>query len=187
VALKEEIGSLAVPDRVDRLARRMTERVGDAELADVKIENADDPDRPVTETFHIRMPGYAQVTGRRVFLQPAVFQKAGVPRYSETTRRFSVQYAFAWSEFDSVTIQLPAGFEVEKAANATSHEFTSLDRYEVLLDELVDRHALRMQRKFGIAKLDFSPDEYPALKSDFDHLHRQDATVLVLVRSGAGQ
>jgi hypothetical protein len=162
----------------------MTDQVGDVEIADVKIQNAADPDRPVTQAFHVRMPGYAQVTGKRVFLQPAVFQKAIAPRYSETTRRFSVQYEFAWSEFDSVTIQLPAGFVVEKAVNATSHDFTSFDRYEMHLDELVDRHALRMQRRFAMARVEFSPDEYPALKSDFDHLHRQDASVLVLVRSG---
>src|SRR5205823_4586991 len=44
-----------------------------AELSDIRIENATEPVRPLVYLYHIRVPEYAQRTGKRLFLQPAFF------------------------------------------------------------------------------------------------------------------
>jgi hypothetical protein len=42
-----------------------------AELSDIRIENVTDPVKPFVYAYHVRVPGYAQRTGKRLFLQPA--------------------------------------------------------------------------------------------------------------------
>ena len=185
-ALKREIGTLAAADQVQHLARRTEERAGVAELNNVQIENANDPDQPVIERFQVRLPGYAQVTGRRLLIQPAVFQKALAPRYSDSKRRFPVQYGGTWSEFDSVIVRLPAGFQIDKVGEPSTHQFSSFGEYVLKLDELLESHSVRVVRRFSMNRLNFESDDYPALKTDFDQLHRQDAAVLVLARTGTG-
>ena len=46
-----------------------------AELSDIRIENVTDPVKPFIYAFHVKVPGYAQRTGKRLFLQPAFFQR----------------------------------------------------------------------------------------------------------------
>ena len=47
------------------------EQMSTAEISNIKIENVTDPAKPFVYAFHVRVPGYAQRTGKRLFLQPA--------------------------------------------------------------------------------------------------------------------
>ena len=50
--------------------------LGSAEISDISIENVTDPDKPFKYNFKIRVPGYATRTGKRIFLQPNVFERS---------------------------------------------------------------------------------------------------------------
>ena len=63
---------------MDRLIAEVKELMSAAELADIKIENVTDDAKPLLYKFHVRVPGYAQRTGKRIFIQPAFFQRGPI-------------------------------------------------------------------------------------------------------------
>lgn len=182
---KRALAVLSPEGRRTDVIDRVRARVGDAELSAVEIENATDPDRPVVERCHVKLPGYAQVTGRRLFLQPAVFHKAETPRYTLGRRRFPVMLKYAWAELDTVLITLPEGFTIEKPDAPAPFTIGDFGRYDAALEQLADGRTLRLRRSFEFSRLNFQADEYPALKSDFEKLQRQDAFTLVLARAAS--
>ena len=120
----EYYGHLAV-DRKDRNdddspARReetlrdsLKSRMSTAELFNIAIENVTDPAKPFIYSYHIRVQGYAQRTGKRLFLQPAFFQHGLGPLFSASSRTHAVYFHYPWSEEDDVEIDLPEGFSLE--------------------------------------------------------------------------
>jgi hypothetical protein len=81
----------------------------------IRMENVVDPVKPFVYSFHMRVPGYAQRTGKRLFLQPAFFQKGIAAMFSASTRKHGIYFHYSWTEDDTVTIDLPAGFALENA------------------------------------------------------------------------
>jgi len=61
--------------REENLKEAVKSRLSSAELTNIAIENATDPVRPFRYKYHVRVPEYAQRTGKRLFLQPAFFEK----------------------------------------------------------------------------------------------------------------
>ena len=61
--------------REENLKEAIKGRLSYAELTNIVIENATDPDKPFIYKYHIRVPGYAQRTGKRLFFQPGFFHK----------------------------------------------------------------------------------------------------------------
>jgi hypothetical protein len=90
--------------REETLRESIKNRISTAELTNIKIENVTDPIKPYTYSYHVRVPGYAQRTGKRLFLEPAFFQHGLAPLFSSSGRKFDVYFNFPWSEEDEVTI-----------------------------------------------------------------------------------
>jgi hypothetical protein len=45
-----------------------------------------DPSKPLVYQYKIRIPNYAQKTGKRLFLQPGFFEYGAAPMFSTATR-----------------------------------------------------------------------------------------------------
>lgn len=91
------------------------ERMSTAEVSNIKIENVTDPVKPYIYSYHVRVPGYAQRTGKRLFLQPGFFEHGREALFSGSERRHAIYFHYPWSEEDSVTIEVPAGFTLDNA------------------------------------------------------------------------
>ena len=96
--------------REETLRDSVKKQMSTADLSAIKVENVTDPLKPFVYNFHIKVPGYAQRTGKRLFLQPEFFQHGIEPLFSGSERKYPVYFNYPWSEEDSVTIELPAGF-----------------------------------------------------------------------------
>ena len=85
-------------------------RLSSAELTNIVIENATDPVKPFIYKYHVRVPGYAQQTGKRLFFQAGYFVKGIEPLFSAGTRRLSVSegflLSFSFSIWSSVNPEL---------------------------------------------------------------------------------
>ncbi len=78
--MKEDNDEETPEQREKKLKDSVNVRFGGAELSEIKIESANDPIKPFVYSYKVRVPGYAERTGKRLFLQPAFFQK-GVGSY----------------------------------------------------------------------------------------------------------
>ncbi len=182
---KHENDDLAETQRGDALREQIQRRFSTAELSAVSFENALDPDLPFVRRYHVRVPGYAQRTGRRLFLQPSFFETGSDPVFSASTRQHPIVFPFAWSEEDHVVVELPEGFALEQPSLPQPIRSGEVASYSVAA-RVVDGKSLVFDRKFhfgGQGALTYGADSYPVLKQFFDSLHEKEEHSLTLAQA----
>ncbi|MBV8855888.1 MAG: DUF3857 domain-containing protein [Acidobacteria bacterium] len=155
-----------------------------AEVTDLHIENVTDPVQPFIYQFHVRVPSYATRTGKRLFLQPAFFEKGVEPLFPTATRRHEVYFHHPWSEDDQVEISLPEGFALDNADAPGALSGGELTKYDPTIAVTKDGRRLIYKRKFYFGKSDgmlrFPVTSYPSLKNYFDEVSKRDGHTIAL-------
>jgi hypothetical protein len=174
--------------REQTLRDSIKERMSTAELADIKIENVTDPIKPFTYSYHVRVPGYAQRTGKRIFLQPAFFEHGLEPMFSGSERRHMVYFHYPWSEEDEVTIELPAGYALDSADAPAPFSGGVVSEYKPSAAVTKDGKMLIYKRSFffgGGGNILFPLGNYNPLKAYFEMVHKQDNHTITLKQGAA--
>jgi hypothetical protein len=189
--LKEYNDDDSPAEREETLKNRFRARLGaGAELTDIKVENVSDPVKPFVYAFHVRVPGYAQRTGKRLFIQPAFFQKGLGPLFPTATRRHEVYFHYPWSEEDRVQITLPEGYALDSAESPAPVSGGELTKYVPGAGVTKDGRTIVYTRKFYFGKgggeiLLFPVNVYPNLKNYFDQVSKEDGHTLALKQAAA--
>ena len=158
-----------------------------AELTNIVIENVSDPAKPFIYKYHIRVPAYAQRTGKRLFLQPAFFQRGLAAPFSASERKHQIYFHYSWMEKDLVTIGLPAGFVLDHAEQPMPFNAQNVAKYEVKIGVVGKGEALQLTRTFTFDGLIFPVQSYTGLKQVFDALHDADNHTITLKQDAAKQ
>jgi len=175
-------------EREEALKEEIKAKMSTAELSGIRIENISDASRPLVHAYHIRVPGYAQRTGKRLFLQPAVFQRGASPLFSASERRYQVYFHFPWSESDEVTIDLPPGYSLDNADAPAGFGSAEISSYKPSIAVTTDGRSIIYKRQFffgGGGTILFPVAAYSQLKTYFDQLHKQDSHAITLKQSAA--
>jgi hypothetical protein len=174
--------------REDTLREELKGQMSTIEVSDVSIENVTDPHKPFVYAYKVRVPGYAQRTGKRLFLQPAFFQHGRGPTFSAADRRNEIYFHYPWSEYDTVEIELPAGFALDNADAPQPFQANEVSKYEVSVSVTADKRKLIYRRSFyfgGGNSLRFPANSYGPLKQLFDELHKRDNHTITLKQDAA--
>jgi hypothetical protein len=185
---KEEIDEESETQRVDRLKEEIKERLSAAEITEIKIENVTDDVKPLLYAFHVRVPGYAQKTGKRIFIQPAFFQRGVEPLFATAGRKYPIYFQFPWSEDDHVQIDIPTGYALDNADAPAPFGSGKISEYKPALSITSDGKTLVYKRTFffgGGNSVLFPVETYPAMKAYFDQLHKQDNHNIALKQPAA--
>lgn len=175
--------------REDTLKESVKKHMSTAELSEIKIENVTDPIKPFTYSYHIRVPGYAQRTGKRLFFQPSVFSRGAGSMFPSTNRKYDVYFHYPWSEQDRITIELPAGFALD---NADAPQSITPDMTQQICAENIkigsDGHVVVYDRNFffgGRSSILFPVKGYAAVKQLFDVISRNDDHTITLKQTAS--
>jgi hypothetical protein len=174
--------------REEILKENVQARLSTAELDDIRVENVTDPVKPFTYKYKIKVPGYAQRTGKRLFLQPAFFQYGIGPLFTTSSRRHDVYFSYPWSEEDEVTIELPQGFATDSAEAPSPFGSSPISEYRPTASVSKDGRLLVYKRSFyfgGGGSILFPVASYSQLKTYFDQVHKQDNHIITLKQSAA--
>ena len=85
-------------------------RMSSAEISNLIIENFEDPAKPLVYSYKVKIPNYAQKTGKRLFLQPGFFEYGSNPTFSSATRVHNIYFPYPWSEQDKVATRTAEKF-----------------------------------------------------------------------------
>jgi hypothetical protein len=182
---KEFVDAMAPAEREQVLKNRYR----GLEMTNIQIENATDPDKPISYAFHAVVRGYAQRTGRRVLLRPAFFQRGTPAKFSTGERTQMVYFHFPWSEEDTIEIELPSGFQLDNAQSPQAVNGGTLARYEPSAGVTADGRSLIYKRRIYFGKdskaLLFPVADYPTVKAFFDAVYKQDDQAIALLQSAS--
>lgn len=169
--------------REDTLRNLVKSRILDtAEISEVLIENVTDPSKPFRYQFKLRVPNYAAKTGRRLFMQPNVFERGSPPLFASSTRKHEVYFSFPYSETDEVSIELPPGYELE-SPDAPTGVNDGVGSNNISISMTKDGKTLYYKRKFTFGDGDalrFEARNYVPLKALFDAIHNANRHTLTL-------
>ena len=164
----------------DEVVRRLSQ----AEVTGIAIENIEDTSKPVIQRYKLRVPGYAQKTGKRLFFQPGFFESGESPLFSSADRKFDIFFGYPWSESDKIEIKYPANFDLDNADSPSSVR----DNGKIAMDDVsikVDKtnSIVYYEREFffgGGGKVLFKSAYYTPLKNLWDAINKTDTHQLSL-------
>ena len=174
--------------REENLKEAVKGRMSSAELTNIVVENATDPVKPFVYKYHVRVPEYAQRTGKRLFFQPGFFNKGIEALFSAGTRRYPIYFHFPWSEEDKITINLPKGYALDNADRPAPINVQEICKHEISMGVTKDQTTLIYQRNFLFGGRDailFPVTSYDHMKRLFDEIHRADNHMITLKQVSA--
>jgi hypothetical protein len=174
--------------REQNIRDQVRAQMSTAELSGIRIENVTDPFKPYVCAYHIKVPGYAQRTGKRLFLQPSFFMQGKGPMFAASERRYPIYFHYPWAEIDEVEIELPPGYELDNAEAPNGIAAGQTSWYKLMLGITEDKKKLVFKRDFqfgGDGNIIFPVTSYASLKKLFDAYHQLDSHTITLKQGGA--
>jgi Domain of Unknown Function with PDB structure (DUF3857) len=185
-SLRNELEDQDPARQQDNLKEKLARTFPQAEMTSIKIEGVEDPEVAMTIRYHLKIPNYAQRTGRRILFAPLLFERGDPPLFEAAERRYPIFFPYAFREADNLVIKLPDGFVLDNAENPGSVAFGKPGGYKLELATTPNRELLAHRElvwgREGV--LYFGQETYPQLKQAFDIVHNRDGVTLSLRMEG---
>jgi hypothetical protein len=168
-------------EREKRITDDLKARLSTAEVTKIRFDIPPSASEPLHIDYHVRVPGYAQRSSQRLFLQPAFFQRGDSPTFTAAKRSAPICFQHPWAETDMVTIDLPAGYHLEDSPEAQPVTLSTVAKHSVRIRLSEDGHQVQFLHSmyFGEGgEITFPAEEYPKIKKAFDDFQAQDQAVL---------
>lgn len=170
--------------REENLKEEIKGRISTAEISDIRIENLTDSAKPLIHQYKIRVPSYAQKTGKRLFLQPGFFEYGSDSLFSSASRKYDIFFRYPWSESDKIDIELPSGFELDNAdAPVPLNDPQKIASLDIKIAINKAKPSLVYNRKFhfgGGGNILFPAASYQAVKGLFDAFQKSETHTITL-------
>jgi hypothetical protein len=147
-----------------------------------------DGDTALVATFSVT-GSLGTSTKTRLFLPEEFFESTAKPLLDTSTRILPINFPQAYSKRDLITIQLPSTFTVESTPSPESLALQSDTFYKTATQSALVQGddmkqppvpTLIMQRVFVMNRIDYKPDEYPALHTYFGQIATHDQEQILL-------
>jgi hypothetical protein len=186
---RAEMETRSPAQREEAIRELVRSHLGNAEITAVKIEGLEEPEQALVYSYHVAIPGYAQRTGKRLFIQPGYFQRGEAPRFAASERKYDIHFEYAFTESDTVTIKLPAGFDLESPEAPGNINMGPPGEYVISLGITPARELVYKRRLiFGRGTyLIFPAQYYETVKSVFDAIHERDGKAITLRQTASAK
>lgn len=161
-----------------------TKHLPNAEVSDIVWTNLDTSVMPLTVKYHVRVPGYAELAGKRLVFTPSFFQAGKPVVFAAAERKYPIFFYYPWAEHDDIEIVLPTGYTLEKpsapiAVGELAGTFGA--QYKLQYNGKVRTFVYRRDFALGANGIcAFAQQSYPALKALFEQLYKSDTHSIVL-------
>lgn len=170
--------------REDDYKEQVKKQISAAEITNLTIENFEDASKPLVYSYKIRVPNYAQKTGKRLFFQPGFFEYGSSPTFSSATRTHHIYFPYPWSEEDNIELEMPKTFELENGETPGEvADPSKIGSLNINIGVNPANNVLVYKRNFhfgGGGNILFPPSVYQPLKNLFDAFHKSDSHTLTI-------
>ncbi len=167
--------------REQNLIDSIHSRISNAEITNVSMENFDDNSKPVIQRYTIKIPNYAQKTGKRMFFQPGIFEYGAAAKFASSTRQYDIAFSYPWSENDEVEITYPSTYAIDSGEAPGDVNAGEISKDVITIDRDDAASKLSYHRKFyfgNASNLTFNVSAYAAVKELWDMIQKTDTATL---------
>ncbi|MBC7796011.1 MAG: DUF3857 and transglutaminase domain-containing protein [Pyrinomonadaceae bacterium] len=170
--------------RERKVETEIRQRANGAEITELKVENVTDPIKNFTISYKVKVPNYAQKTGKRLFFVPNYFENGATAQFSGGERRYPIFFEYPWSENDDIEIEFPTGFALDSADAPNIIADPSKVTSDIIkIAVTTDGKKLIYKRNFFFGNngnVLFDKQVYPQLKALFDEFQKAETHSLAL-------
>ena len=133
----------------------------------------------IHETLKINVSNYAQVTGKRIFINPDILTRSNDKMSEEKNRQFGIDLKDEYKHIDSVQITIPPGYETEsKSADVEiAGKYGKYARRTTVSSDKIVYSRVREQYSGR-----YPAKDYDELVKFFNDVYNADHTAIVLVK-----
>lgn len=133
----------------------------------------------ITERLKITANDYAQISGKRLFVSPNILSKSTAKVPADETRKYDINFSYAYTDIDSVEINIPPGYTAESLPKDTRLE-TQFGTYTASVNVNGDKimYYRNMQRFSGR----FPAKDYTEMFEFYNKIYKADRSMLVFVK-----
>ena len=146
------------------------------------VEGWEATDDPLAVKFHVEVPSYASLAGKRVLMPTYFFQVTQQDAFRQDARKYPVYFSYCFSEMDTITIKVPARYTLEsvpgeRTANLPYARYQNLSRF--------NSGQLMTERELLVNGIFFDKERYPEMKDFFKQLKTAEEEQIVFVPTPA--
>jgi hypothetical protein len=132
----------------------------------------------IDERLELVADNYAQVSGKRIFIQPNLLSKTTL-KLADEDRKHEVDLIYGFCDIDSVEIKIPAGFTPEAMPQPLSLN-SKFGNYKITY--AVDADKISMTRRFERKEGRFPAADYKELAKLYGEMYKADRGKIVLIK-----
>jgi hypothetical protein len=131
------------------------------------------------EHLKITSPLYASVTGKRLFIQPNLFNKES-KLTTDKPRQFDIVYRSSYKDVDSISIKIPEGY-IAESVTKNADIVNKFGKYNIMYKVMTDK--IELVRIYEQSAGRFSPGDYSDLANFYEQMFKADRAKVVLVKN----
>jgi transglutaminase-like putative cysteine protease len=133
----------------------------------------------IDEYLQVTAPSYANVSGKRLFVVPNLFNRSSTKLSIDTQRKYPIEFPMSYKDVDSIRIEVPDGY-IPEAMPKDIYLRTQFSEYAVSYK--VVGNTIQVVRKEIINRSRFEPGYYAEVVKYFDAIFKADNSRIVLVK-----
>lgn len=134
----------------------------------------------IYEELKIESPGFTSVSGKRLFIQPNLFNKMGTRLPESIFRRYPIVFKANYEDIDTIIITIPGGYKTESVPKPVQIK-SDFGEYSVTFN--VTDNRIEMIRKNKRNKKNLPPEAYQEVVKYFDTIRKADNARVVFVKN----
>lgn len=152
-------------------------------IDDFTVKYLNDRNGKLALKCSIEIPGYGDVLGERILINPSLFTNGSQPLFSNDKRDVHILFDYKIQVQDQVKLSIPEGFAIEdKRAVAGSVENELFARKSMIsIDETGT--TFTYNRYYALKMLNIGKRYYPAVKKMYEELNAIDSRFISIGRS----
>ena len=133
----------------------------------------------IYENLDLVAPGYAQVSGKRIFINPNIMNRSRQRLHADESRKYDVVTFFEFEDIDTTEIKIPPGYRLE-AINPTTTVESRFGNYTASIK--VENDKILYYRRLEKYSGRWPAAVYPEMVKFYEQLYKADNSRIVLVK-----